>query len=120
MPVSVVMVVDDDEDIRDMVALVLRQAGCQVVTAADGTEALAHLRAGPLPCLIFLDLMMPGMNGWQLWDAIRGDDQLKGVSVLLLSGAADVKESARRMGVAGALVKPVDSHMLIQSVHEHC
>jgi CheY-like chemotaxis protein len=120
MSTRLVMVVDDDEDIRDMIALVLQTAGCGVVTACDGTEALTHLRAGPMPCLVFLDLMMPGMNGWELCDAIHADEGLKGLTVLLVSGAADVEESARRMGVAGALVKPFDAKALLRSVEEYC
>jgi CheY-like chemotaxis protein len=115
-----VMVIDDDPDIRELLQLVLERAGYHVVTAGDGCEALSSLKHGDPPCLIFLDLMMPGMNGWQFWDALRSDARLEHISVLLLSGAADVNESARRMGVAGALLKPVELRTLVRSVEEFC
>ena len=59
------LVVDDDPDIREALAGILADEGYQVTACADGAQALAHLGAGSdPPCLILLDLMMPGMSGW--------------------------------------------------------
>ena len=60
-----VMLVEDDVDIRADLSALLCSEGFEVVCAADGAEALAHLRAGARPAVILLDLMMPLMNGWE-------------------------------------------------------
>jgi CheY-like chemotaxis protein len=67
-----VLVVDDEVDIRQAVAEVLTDEGYQVCSAADGAEALDQLHAFR-PNLVLLDLMMPGMNGWEFRAAQRGD-----------------------------------------------
>ena len=74
---GLVFVVDDDDDIRESLEVLLRLHGYHVATAADGAEALQRLRAlSPLPCLILLDLMMPGMNGFELRTAMDESQEL--------------------------------------------
>jgi CheY-like chemotaxis protein len=63
------MIVDDDDDIRMALRIVLETFGYCVTTASDGAEALDKLEAGERPCLIILDLMMPGMDGQQFREA---------------------------------------------------
>src|SRR5215510_8699670 len=60
-----VLVVDDDQDIRDALCELLRDEGYEAIAVANGEEALTYLKGGNLPCVILLDLMMPVMDGWE-------------------------------------------------------
>ena len=108
-----VLVVDDEEDIRSLMASVLDLQGYQVDQAADGASALGLLRDGNQPSLILLDLMMPGMNGWQV---LHADPRLRGIPVVLVSGAGDLAARAAALGVAGYLRKPFDLRALVTAV----
>lgn len=79
------MVVEDDMDIRRGIALALALEGYEVVEAADGREALQKLRECAPPAAIFLDLKMPGMNGWQFRDEQRRDPELAKIPVIVVS-----------------------------------
>src|SRR5262249_27660442 len=80
-----VLVVDDDADVRGMLAQVLELEGYDVVTAADGREALRRLEERR-PFLVLLDLMMPGMNGWQFRAEQLKQPGIADVPVVVLSG----------------------------------
>lgn len=80
-----IMIVEDDVDIRRGIADALQFEGYQVVEAADGREALQKLRQYTRPAAIVLDLMMPGMNGWQFRDAQRDDPELADIPVIVAS-----------------------------------
>ena len=67
---ALVLVVDDEPDIRDLVRINLEQAGHRVVTAADGDEALASVRREP-PDALFLDVRMPGTDGWTVLEELK-------------------------------------------------
>ena len=64
-----VLIVDDDDDVREALRLLLEDEGFRVVTAPHGASALQQLESGTRPCAIVLDLMMPVMSGWDFWDA---------------------------------------------------
>ena len=96
-----VLVADDEDDIRDLVCLAVRKAGCDVVSAAaDGPAALAAARA-QLPDLAVLDVSMPGATGLEVCAALRQDPATAGVRILLLSAGASPDEVARGLS-AGA------------------
>src|SRR5512134_1268402 len=80
-----VMVVDDDVDIRRGIAVALELEGYEVVEAGDGREALQKLRDSAPPVAIFLDLRMPGMNGWQFREEQRRDAELAKIPVIVVS-----------------------------------
>jgi CheY-like chemotaxis protein len=82
-----VMIVDDDVDIRRSIADALELEGYEVLQAADGREALQKLRQNTRPAAIVLDLMMPGMNGWQFRDAQRNDPELADIPVIVASAS---------------------------------
>lgn len=112
-----VMVVDDDADISDAIASALEDSGYSVITAANGQEALHKLRnAVPQPDLILLDLMMPGMDGWQFRAAQTVDPALSHVPVVLLSAHIDIVKIADELSAAGWLKKPVDLSSLLNTV----
>lgn len=113
-----VLVVDDDPDICAVVREVLEAFGYYVDVARDGAEALKKLRRGAVPCLILLDLMMPGMNGFEFRDAQLRDPALAPIPVVVISGAGDVAAKAAPLGVEG-LAKPIDLNVLLEKVRRY-
>src|SRR6478752_5831532 len=82
---SLVLVVDDDLDIRETLRDVAEAEGFAVDTASDGREAMERLNKGPAPHLVLLDLMMPVMSGWEVLRAMRADRILQAVPVVVIS-----------------------------------
>jgi CheY-like chemotaxis protein len=116
-----VCIVDDDADIREAMRLVLEMSGYAVTEAADGAAALDVLRsAAPLPCCIILDLMMPGMNGWEFREQQRADPRIASVPVIILSGVHDLSAKAREIGAADQLQKPIELAQLLDAVGRQC
>jgi CheY-like chemotaxis protein len=118
-PAGLVLVVDDDVDIRDMITQALELEGWRVVGAANGAEALRAVRRGPRPDVILLDLMMPVMNGWEFMEAQRQDAALAAIPVVLISGDERLREKAAAAHVAGFLKKPMDLVALLDTVQRH-
>jgi CheY-like chemotaxis protein len=115
-----VLVVEDDDEIRELVSEMLAENGFTVVTAANGQEALDRLGAAARPCVILLDLMMPVMDGWQLRSRLLADPSLRDIPVIVVSGAADLHESVDALKAARVLTKPVKWPALLESVQAHC
>ncbi len=109
---GVVMVVDDDEDLRELVVQVLTDAGFETVAARHGREALARLKAGELtPELILLDLEMPVMSGWEFRREQLRDPALAQVPVLVTSSA-----EPGALAASGYLAKPYAAADLLRAV----
>jgi CheY-like chemotaxis protein/predicted transcriptional regulator len=117
---NVVLVIDDDSDMRDELAELLRDEGYQVVTAANGREALRALRRDVRPGLILLDLGMPVMDGRAFSAELRNDPALRDTPVVLLSGQGDARETAARLDARACLVKPVPYPTLLGTVERFC
>lgn len=115
-----VVVVDDDADIRGMLDFALATAGWRVVGAADGLEALDHLRRGLRPCVVLLDLTMPRMSGSQFLEELRSDPELAGTAVVVLSGDGNVGQKAVALKTSGYLRKPLDLDTLYDTVRRFC
>lgn len=111
------MIVDDDEDIRDVVGMLLQLEGFQVVSAKDGLDALEQLRAGLRPALVLLDMMMPRMDGEMLLTLLRADPELARQPVAVMSGHHAARQKALELGASGCLVKPVELADLLRLVH---
>jgi len=84
---STVMLVDDDDDLREVLADVIRSSGIDVIAFADARAALEALAGGLCPKLILLDLMMPGTSGWDFREAQLRDDTLARIPVLVVTAA---------------------------------
>lgn len=107
-----ILLVEDDLESRGTLAAILASEGYAVLTAGDGREALDVL-AQTTPSLIVLDLIMPGMDGWQFLQRLNRDDDFAMIPVLVAS-AAD-REPA---GVAGFFAKPLDVSGLLKKVRD--
>jgi twitching motility two-component system response regulator PilG len=116
----VVLVVDDSATIRHLVAHTLHAAGYVVRMAEDGVKALSMLQDG-LPDLIFMDINMPRMDGYQVCRVIKHDETTKRVPVVMLSGKDGFfdKVKGRLAGSAEYITKPFEGDSLIRSVEKH-
>jgi CheY-like chemotaxis protein len=115
-----VLIVEDDLDIRDTLALILRGKGYSVAGAANGEEALAYLRHAAQPCLILLDLMMPVMDGTQFRTEQQKDPELADIPVVVVSADGAVHQKAASIGAAASLKKPIDLDVLLDLVGRFC
>lgn len=97
-----VLIVDDQEDVRDTLREVIEAGGCEAIAAANGVEALALLETRR-PCLIVLDLLMPVMNGQEVLEALRKKPELAALPVVISTSAPHLAPS----GVP-VLPKPLD------------
>ncbi|HUG52678.1 MAG TPA: response regulator [Vicinamibacteria bacterium] len=102
-----ILVVDDQASIRMLLEAALTEAGAEVISAAGGEEAMEAARTHG-PELILLDLAMPGMNGWQVLEALRASAATAVIPVVLQTSAGDFPsfEQARKQGVAAFISKP--------------
>jgi len=102
-----ILVVDDQPSIRGVLEVALTEAGADVWTAENGPSALQSVQEHP-PDLVLLDLLMPGMNGWAVIDALQALPHAASIPVVLETSAEDFAsfDRARRQGVAAFLSKP--------------
>jgi len=114
-----VLVIEDDADVREMVATLLKTRGYESAVCADGVEAFAQLYAGLWPCMILLDLMMPKMDGWQFMEQLRAVPAFSRIPVVVLS-AYGSPEGVRSLGAADYLRKPFDPDALVAAVEQYC
>jgi CheY-like chemotaxis protein len=112
-----ILIIDDDLELREVIAETLEQCGFAVAVAANGREGLEYLRRGQPPRLILLDLMMPVMNGWQFCLAKMADPALAGIPVIALSAAAKKDPtSPYYIDVQDVIPKPVELEQLLSVV----
>ena len=116
-----ILIVDDDVDILAALAELLESQGYEVTMMTDARAALSHLRDGLRPRVILLDLMMPGMNGWDFRTEQLRDIDLRDIPVVIVT-AADVAEAALKaqLGDISLLRKPAVEDELISIVRRHC
>lgn len=120
---KMVMVVEDDADLRDGIAYLLEASGYEVIAAADGEEALDRLRHGARPCLILLDLLMPRKDGFQFRTEQMRDATFSHIPTIAYSGiytGSGLRQKATALGITTVLEKPVDYDTLLDLVERHC
>ena len=108
-----VLVVDDDQSIREIVQMVLEDEGFKVTTAANGQEALERITE-QRPCVVLLDLNMPVMDGWTFHKRVRVEGL--GIPVVFMTAGNGACEEAARYGAEGCLPKPFGIDELCQAV----
>lgn len=114
---STVLVVDDMEDNRDLVAMILERLGLTVHVAVDGFDAIEHARADH-PTIIVMDLAMPNLDGFEATRRIRAIPELASVPILALSAFTDrmTIERALAAGCTDILAKPCTPERLVECV----
>ncbi len=114
---ALVLVADDERDIVDLVAFVLGRAGYEVLTAADGEQALEQILERH-PALCILDGMMPGLAGFEILRKLRGDPETERFRVLILTATVDEERAIRRHGVEpdGFMKKPFEADAMLAEV----
>lgn len=116
----VVLVVEDDPDIRATLCEALEDNGYATAGASNGVEALEYLRSGAeKPCLILLDLMMPVMDGQTFRAEQRADAALADIPVVVISAYRDVDRWADELATE-YLAKPVRLETLLETARKHC
>ncbi len=115
-----VLVVDDDADLKELLAEMLRGEGFAVTVASNGHEALHVLQKGLEPCVILLDLMMPVMDGWQFRSRQMEDERLRAIPTVVFTGASSPREEAGRLEAHGYLSKTADIDEILRVVHHYC
>lgn len=115
-----VLVVDDDDMLRETVAAALADEGYSALEAANGAEALALLEKGARPALILLDLTMHVMDGWTFRERQRGSAELSAIPVVVLSAIDGIQLEAQRLQAASYLAKPVSLELLLATVERFC
>ena len=115
-----VMVIDDSKTIRRTAEALLRNAGCDVVTAIDGFDALAKI-VDTQPDVIFVDIMMPRLDGYQTCALIKNNSQYKNTPVIMLSSKNGLfdKAKGRIVGSDKYLTKPFGRDELLEAIREY-
>lgn len=115
-----VMVIDDSKTIRRTAEMLLKKEGCDVVTATDGFEALAKI-ADEKPRIIFVDIMMPRLDGYQTCALIKNNQVFKQTPVIMLSSKDGLFDRARGriVGSDQYLTKPFTKDELLGAIREH-
>ncbi|GBL44246.1 twitching motility protein PilG [Sulfuriferula multivorans] len=115
-----VMVIDDSNTIRRSAEIFLNQAGCQVILAEDGFDALAKITEH-LPDVVFVDIMMPRLDGYQTCSLIKKNAHFKATPVVMLSSKDGLFDKARgrMVGSNEYLTKPFTKDTLLTAVQRH-
>jgi len=115
-----VMVVDDSKTIRRTAETLLKKAGCEVITAIDGFDALAKIVDGK-PDIIFVDIMMPRLDGYQACALIKNNAHYKSTPVIMLSSKDGLfdKAKGRIVGSDQYLTKPFSKEELLGAISQH-
>jgi CheY-like chemotaxis protein/two-component sensor histidine kinase len=114
---GIVLVIDDDPTVRELVARSLAREGFRVEVAENGEQGLAMAR-DLRPDAITLDVMMPDMDGWSVLSALKSDDALADIPVVMIT-IVDNKNRGFALGAAGYLTKPIDRRLLVDMISRY-
>jgi DNA-binding response OmpR family regulator len=114
-----ILIVEDEPSILESLGFILQRAGFEVDTATDGTDALNRLRRQTYSGLI-LDIMLPGMNGFDVLRAVRADKALVALPVIVLTakGQANDRRTAEAIGATAFITKPFSNAEIVERVSE--
>jgi CheY-like chemotaxis protein len=115
-----ILLVEDDDDIRESLTDLLRARGYAVTAVGNGRDALDRLMTGPAPCMIILDLMLPIMDGWEFRAQQMANPSWAAIPVVVMSGVSDGHLHALNLKAADFLGKPIDLERLYKTVELHC
>jgi len=114
-----IVLVDDEPNIRETVAFILEAEGFDVDTAVDGVDGLEKVRAIK-PKLVLLDVMMPRMDGYEVCQTIRADEDLAGVFILILTAKGQKSDELKALEVGADLYmsKPFDDEVVVHVIRD--
>jgi len=115
--VRTILLVEDDRDVAETLAGLLARFDYSVRVARDGQKALGVLRAGELPRLILLDLMMPNMDGYRFRNSQVEDPRFAEIPTIVIT--ADPRATKEKLGVAACFRKPFDVEALLAEIARH-
>ena len=113
-----IVCIEDHPEMIDLIRLILERRGFEVEGAIGGKEGLEAVRRNP-PDLVLLDLMMPGIDGWEVWRVLKGSDDLKKIPVIVVTAKAQEIDKVLGMQIAGVddyITKPFGPKQLVASV----
>ena len=113
------LVVEDDLEVRETLNDFLTDEGFRIVTARNGKDALAQLRAGLRPSAILLDLLMPEMDGWEFRQEQVADATLRTIATVIFTATSPPDTAARMPGVE-VIRKPIDADELVHTMRRLC
>ena len=114
-----VMIVDDDAGVREALRGVVEDEGCEAICARDGFEALSILGSGPIPSLMLLDIMMPGLDGISLATRLRAATPFSSLPLVMLSASENVAAHARTVGAVAHFRKPFQLDDLLAVIRSY-
>jgi two-component system, chemotaxis family, chemotaxis protein CheY len=117
---ATVLIVEDDECIRNDLSIILQLEGFHTLLARNGHEALMILEHRPPPQVMVLDLMMPEMDGWQFRVEQLKSKKLAQVPIILLSAASSLDQEAATLGAVGYIEKPFNIADLLAMLKHYC
>lgn len=112
-----ILIADDEVHIRELLRLLFEDEGYNVVTAADGTEAV-RLAISEIPDAIILDVMMPKMDGYQAFHSIRENEKTKHIPILVLTAKSEpiYDRISKGIGADGHIIKPFDADEVLEKL----
>jgi DNA-binding response OmpR family regulator len=113
-----ILIAEDEPHIVEALSFVLGRAGHEVASVADGERALAYLRGRETCDLLILDVMLPGRNGFEVLKAVKSDERLKGLPVLMLTAKAQAHDRAlaQEIGADAYVSKPFSNRDIVEQV----
>lgn len=120
---GLVVILEDDQGIREALQACIELEGYIVRTAANGDEAFALLKELKEPCLILTDLMMPGMNGYEFIELASKTHTIASIPIVIVSASPNesvLKVMSDSGKIKGFVKKPVDLDYMLALVHKHC
>jgi CheY-like chemotaxis protein len=115
-----ILIVEDDDDIREAISIFLEAEGYRVLGAGNGEEALRLMRSSHKVCLVLLDLFMPVKNGWEFRAEQLDDPDIADVPVIVISADQAARQKAATLGAIDCMVKPIDFDELLGAVAAYC
>jgi DNA-binding response OmpR family regulator len=115
-----ILCIEDEPEMIDLIRLILGRRGFEVIGAAGGKEGLEKVRANP-PDLILLDLMMPDMDGWEVYQQIKADEKTKEIPVIVVTAKAQSIDKVLGLHIAKVddyIAKPFSPQDLLNSVEK--
>ncbi len=118
MPRRVVVCIEDEQDVIDLIRLIVQRHDFDLIPATDGIQGLAAVRRA-MPDLVLLDLMMPGLDGWTVYDRLKADPTTADIPIVVVTARAHYDERVAEMRASDAdnlVTKPFGPAQLIEAI----